>query len=49
LKATLERLVRAQPGLQVVPIPTRLEHAFIYLMGRVRENEAAPPHARASR
>jgi ABC-2 type transport system ATP-binding protein len=49
LKATLERLVRAQPGLHVEPIPTRLEHAFIYLMGRVRENEAAPPHARASR
>ena len=49
LKATLERLARAQPGLHVEPIPTRLEHAFIYLMGRVRENEAAPPHARASR
>ena len=32
LKATLQQLAATQPSLHVEPIPTTLEHAFIYLM-----------------
>ncbi len=32
LQATLQQLTATQPSLQVEPIPTTLEHAFIYLM-----------------
>ena len=32
LQVTLQQLAATQPALQVEPIPTTLEHAFIYLM-----------------
>src|SRR6185437_8750978 len=32
LQSTLEQLAAAQPALHIEPIPTTLEHAFIYLM-----------------
>jgi ABC-2 type transport system ATP-binding protein len=49
LKATLANLVQAHPQLHVEQIDTRLEHAFIYLMGRTSDREGAPAQARASR
>src|SRR6185503_5068526 len=32
LQSTLEELAAAHPALRIEPIPTTLEHAFIYLM-----------------
>jgi ABC-2 type transport system ATP-binding protein len=49
LKATLANLAQAHPELHIGQIDTRLEHAFIYLMGRTSEHEGAPAQARASR
>jgi ABC-2 type transport system ATP-binding protein len=49
LSATLAQLARTDPGLRIETIDTKLEHAFIYLMGRASDNEAAPAQARASR
>jgi ABC-2 type transport system ATP-binding protein len=48
LSATLEQLAQAEPGLRIERIDTKLEHAFIYLMSRAPDNEAAPARARAS-
>jgi ABC-2 type transport system ATP-binding protein len=49
VKATLANLTQAHPQLHVEQIDTRLEHAFIYLMGRTSDREGAPAQARASR
>jgi ABC-2 type transport system ATP-binding protein len=49
LSATLARLAQAEPTLRIERIDTKLEHAFIYLMGRASDNGAAPVQARASR
>ncbi len=46
LQATLAQLAQAQPALRIEPIDTKLEHAFIYLMGRSSGNEAAPAQER---
>ncbi|MBV8210868.1 MAG: ABC transporter ATP-binding protein [Burkholderiaceae bacterium] len=47
LSATLTRLAQAQPDLRIERIDTKLEHAFIYLMGRSATSEGAPAQARA--
>ena len=46
LQATLAQLAQAQPALRIEPIDTKLEHAFIYLMGRSADNEGAPAQQR---
>jgi ABC-2 type transport system ATP-binding protein len=48
LSATLTRLAQAEPTLRIEPLDTKLEHAFIYLMNRASDNEAAPAHTRTS-
>ena len=48
LAATLAQLVQAQPALHIGRIDTKLEHAFIYLMGRTADNGAAPARGHAS-
>jgi len=47
LGATLEQLAQERPTLRVERIDTKLEHAFIYLMGRTSDDEAAPALAQA--
>jgi ABC-2 type transport system ATP-binding protein len=46
LSATLARLRQLEPSLHIERIDTKLEHAFIYLMGRTPDNDAAPSRAR---
>ena len=46
LGATLAQLAQAEPALRIERIDTRLEHAFIYLMGRASDQEGAPAQAR---
>ena len=48
LGATLGQLAQQHPTLRIERIDTKLEHAFIYLMGRASDNEAAPAPVRAS-
>jgi ABC-2 type transport system ATP-binding protein len=48
LAATLAQLAQAQPALRIERIDTKLEHAFIYLMGRTADNGAEPARGRAS-
>jgi len=45
LSATLAQLAQARPELRIERIDTKLEHAFIYLMGRTAASEAAPVRA----
>jgi ABC-2 type transport system ATP-binding protein len=49
LGATLAELAQSHPELRIERIDTKLEHAFIYLMGRTSDHEGAPAQARASR
>jgi len=46
LRATLTHLAQAEPALHIERIDTKLEHAFIYLMSRTSENDAAPASGR---
>jgi len=46
LGATLARLMQERPALRIEQIDTKLEHAFIYLMSRTSENDAAPASGR---
>jgi ABC-2 type transport system ATP-binding protein len=46
LSATLARLQQQEPALRVERLQTKLEHAFIYLMSRASDNNAAPARAR---
>ncbi len=46
LHATLTQLAQAEPALRIERIDTKLEDAFIYLMGRASENDAAPAGGR---
>jgi len=46
LRATLTQLAQAEPALRIERIDTKLEDAFIYLMGRTSENDAAPAGGR---
>ena len=48
LATTLARLAQAQPALRIERIDTKLEHAFIYLMGRTADNGAEPARGHAS-
>jgi ABC-2 type transport system ATP-binding protein len=48
LGATLAQLVAERPALRFERIDTKLEHAFIYLMSRTVDHEAAPALARAA-
>jgi ABC-2 type transport system ATP-binding protein len=48
LSATLVRFAQADPALRIERIDTKLEHAFVYLMSRTSDNEAAPVRERAS-
>jgi ABC-2 type transport system ATP-binding protein len=47
LGATLARLHQLEPALRVERIDTKLEHAFIYLMGRASDSNDAPARAHA--
>src|ERR1700686_1281120 len=49
LSATLAQLVQERPALRIERIDTKLEHAFIYLMGRASDNGGAPAKLRAPR
>jgi ABC-2 type transport system ATP-binding protein len=46
LRATLTQLAQAEAALRIERIDTKLEDAFIYLMGRTSENDAAPAGGR---
>ena len=43
------QLVQERPALRIERIDTKLEHAFIYLMGRASDNGGAPAKLRAPR
>ncbi len=45
LGATLARLQQVEPELRIERLDTKLEHAFIYLMGRASDNNGAPARA----
>jgi ABC-2 type transport system ATP-binding protein len=47
LGATMERMHQLEPALRIERIDTKLEHAFIYLMGRAPDNTDAPARAHA--
>jgi ABC-2 type transport system ATP-binding protein len=46
LDATLAQLAQGQPDVRIGRIDTKLEDAFIYLMGRASDQEGAPAQAR---